>query len=191
MGRGGLSAPLGPDPTSGAEPPMPPSDNKALVRRFVDEAQTRGNLAAIDECLSPEFVDHSAPPGLPAGREGVRALFAALRHAFPDLRAEIHDQVAEADRVVTRKTLRGTHRGEFLGIPATGRAVSFAVIDVLRVRDGQITDHWNVVDRLHLLEQLGALAAPAHAAGVPAGGPSPERASGDAPGPASRPGSVS
>ena len=138
---------------------MSTEDNKGLVRRFVEEAQTRGNLAAIDEYLAPDFVDHSAPPGLPSDREGVRMLFGALRAAFPDLRAEIHDQVAEDDRVVTRKTLRDTHRGDFLGITPTGRPAALAVIDILRVRDGRITEHWNVVDLAGLFAQLGAAPA--------------------------------
>jgi steroid delta-isomerase-like uncharacterized protein len=134
--------------------------NKQVVRDFVDEAQSRGNLAAIDEYLAPNFVDHSAMPGLPADREGVRALFGALRHAFPDLHAEIHEQVAERDRVVTRKTLSGTHRGDFFGVPATQRPVAFDVIDILRVEDGRLAEHWCVLDQFALMSQIGAIPAP-------------------------------
>ena len=74
---------------------------------------------------------------------------------------EIHEQSEDGETVWTRKTFRGTHEGEFLGIPPTGRAVSFDVIDVLRVRDGQLREHWNVVDALSLMQQLGAVPAPA------------------------------
>jgi steroid delta-isomerase-like uncharacterized protein len=130
--------------------------NKEIVRRFVEEAQSRGNLAAIDEYLAPDFVDHSALPGVPPTREGVRALFSALRAAFPDLRAEIHEQFAEGDMVITRKTLRGTHRGEFLAIAPTGRVVGLEVIDILRVVDGKLSEHWNVVDLFGLFQQMGA-----------------------------------
>jgi steroid delta-isomerase-like uncharacterized protein len=133
--------------------------NKALVRRFVDEAQSRGNLAAIDEYLAPGFVDHSALPGFPDTRDGVRALFGALRQAFPDLQAEIHEQIAQGDRVVTRKTLRGTHQGDLFGVPASGRRVAFDVIDILRVDGGRITDHWNVLDQFALMTQIGAIPA--------------------------------
>ena len=91
-------------------------DNKAIVRRFVRVAQSQGQLSAIDEYLSSQFIDHSAPAGLPNDREGVKLQFAMLRSAFPDMQAVIHDQVSGNDKVVTRKSLRGTHLGDFLGI---------------------------------------------------------------------------
>jgi steroid delta-isomerase-like uncharacterized protein len=138
---------------------MSADTNKTLVRRFVEEAQTRHNLAAVDEFMAPNFVDHSVPPGLPPDREGVKMQFAMFFNALPDLQAIIHDQVADDDKVVTRKTLRGTHRGDLLGIPPTGKIVSIEVIDILRVQDGKITDHWNNVDRLGLMQQLGVIPA--------------------------------
>ena len=138
---------------------MSAEQNKALVRRFVEEAQTRHNLAAIDEYLSPNFVDHSVPPGLPPGPEGVKMQFRMFITALPDLQAIIHDQVADEDKVVTRKTLRGTHQGDLMGIPPSGKTVDIEVIDILRVKDGKITDHWNNVDRLGLMQQLGIVPA--------------------------------
>ena len=131
--------------------------NLTLVRRFVEEAQTRHNLAAVDDYLSPDFEDHSAPPGLPADREGVKMQFTMFFTALPDLHALIHDQVADENKVVTRKTLRGTHQGDLMGIAPTGKTVAIEVIDILAVTDGKITDHWNLVDQLGLLKQLGAL----------------------------------
>ena len=136
---------------------MSPEENKAITRRFVDEVQIGGNISAIDEFLADNFVNHSAPPGLPPDREGVKQLFTMFRTAFPDFRAVIHDQVAERDKVVTRKTFYGTHEGAFLGIPATGKEVTIELIDILRLADGKITDHWNVVDQLGLMQQLGAI----------------------------------
>jgi predicted ester cyclase len=88
------------------------------------------------------------------------SLFGALFEAFPDLRAEIHDQVEEADKVVTRKTFHGTHEGEFMGIPARGRSVAWEVIDIVRVIDNKMVEHWNVVDALSPMQQLGAIPAP-------------------------------
>ena len=138
---------------------MSTEKNKATVREFVTEAQSRGNLGAIDVYLPPEFVDHSPVSGLPGNREGVRMLFSALWAAFPDLRATIHDQVAEGDKVVTRKTLSGTHSGPFMGLPPTGNRVSFDIIDILRVEDGKLLEHWCVVDQLALMRGVGALPA--------------------------------
>jgi steroid delta-isomerase-like uncharacterized protein len=138
-------------------------ENKALVRRFVEEAQSRGNIEAVDEFLAEDFVDHSAFPGLSPNREGVKQLFAALHAAFADFRVTIHQQVAEGSKVVTRKTLHGTHRGEFMGVPPTGKQVAFDVIDILYVEGGRITDHWTEVDLLGLMQQLGVVPAPEQA----------------------------
>lgn len=142
---------------------MSVEQNKAIVRRIVDEAQSGHDLGVVDELLAADFVDHSVPPGLPHDREGVKMQFAMFYRAFPDLHVVVHDQVAEGDQVVTRKTFHGTHQGDLMGIPPTGRPVAFDVIDILRVRDGKITDHWNVVDQLGLLHQIGAIAQPEQA----------------------------
>lgn len=135
---------------------MSAENNIALVRHFVEEAQTRHNLIAIDEYLSPDFVDHSVPLGLPPNREGVKMQFSMFFKALPDLHAIIHDQIADGSRVVTRKTLRGTHRDDLMGIPPTGKTVDIEVIDIVAIKDGKITDHWNLTDQLGLLKQLGA-----------------------------------
>lgn len=134
---------------------MSAEKNKAIVRRLVEEAQEAGKMHAIDELISPDFVDHSAWPGIPANREGVRQVFGMFHAALANLQVIIHDQIAEADRVVTRKTLRGTHQGVLLGAPPTGNVMRIEVIDILRLKDGQITDHWNLVDQHGLLQQLG------------------------------------
>jgi steroid delta-isomerase-like uncharacterized protein len=134
---------------------MSAEKNLTLVRRFVEEFQTRHHLAAVDEYLSPDFVNHSAPPGLPPTREGVKMQFTLFFSALPDLHAIIHDQVADEHKVVTRKTLRGTHRGELMGLPPTGKVVDIEVIDILALKDDKITEHWNLVDQLGLMQQLG------------------------------------
>ena len=134
-------------------------ENKAIVRRLVDEAQTQGRLEVVDELFAEDFVDYTPLEGLPGTREGVRMLFAALRAAFPDLRVDISEQIAEEDKVVTRKTFSGTHGGPFLGLPATGSPVHFEVIDILTIRDRKICEHRVVLDKLGLLRQLGAIAA--------------------------------
>jgi steroid delta-isomerase-like uncharacterized protein len=142
---------------------MSSDENKAIVRRLIEEAQGRRQLHVIDELISPEFIDHCAWPGVPGNREGVRQIFGMFHTAFPDLQVSIHDQIAEADRVATRKTLSGTHKGDFFGIPATGRAVQIVVIDILRLKDSWITDHWNLVDQQGLFQQLGLVPTAAEA----------------------------
>jgi predicted ester cyclase len=127
-----------------------------VVRRFVSEYQTAADERAFNELLHPDVIDHSRPPGVAPGAEGVRQQFDGFRAAFSDFRATILDQVAEGDKVVTRKLFRGTHQAPFQGIEPTGREVEIHVIDIVRVRDDQIVEHWNCVDRLGLLAQLGA-----------------------------------
>jgi steroid delta-isomerase-like uncharacterized protein len=128
--------------------------NKAVVLRLVDEAQCKGNLGVVDELLADDFVDHSPFPGVPPTRDGVKMLFGYLRSAFPDLRADVQEQIAEADKVATRKVFSGTHRGEFMGAPPTGKPVSFEVIDILTLRDGRIVEHRVVLDTGALQRQL-------------------------------------
>ena len=134
--------------------------DKAVVRRFVEEYQTGHDVAVAAELLAADFVDHSPFGPLSPDRDGVLALFGMLFAAFPDLRAEIHQQFSDGDTVITRKTFHGTHRGELMGIPPTGTEVAFDVIDIVRVRDGLMVEHWNVVDAMGLMTQLGAIPAP-------------------------------
>jgi predicted ester cyclase len=119
--------------------------NKAVVIRFNQEVIERGLEASYRALLAPDFVNRTAPPGMPAGPEGMAFMFEkVIRPALDHLRVEIHEQVAEGDLVTTRKTIRGTHRGDLLGVPATGKEVAIDVIDIVRVRDGQYVEHWGV-----------------------------------------------
>jgi steroid delta-isomerase-like uncharacterized protein len=135
--------------------------DQAAVRRFVEEYQSTGDESVARELLADDFVDRSPFGPFAPDREGVIALFGMLRGAFPDLHAVIHDQLSDGDKVVTRKTFHGTHRGELMGIPPTGNPVAFDVIDIVRVRDGRLVEHWNVIDALGLMQQVGAVPAPA------------------------------
>jgi steroid delta-isomerase-like uncharacterized protein len=136
---------------------MSAETNLAIVRRLIKEAQEGGNLGVIDELMADDFVDHTPLPGLPPTRDGVRMLFAGLRAAFPDLTVTIDEQIADGEKVATRKTFRGTHQGPFLGVPPTGRSISFEAIDILTVRDDRIREHRVVINQLALMQQLGAL----------------------------------
>jgi len=135
---------------------MQPQD---VVRRFVDEYQTGADERAFAELIHPDVVDHSRPPGIEPGAAGVRQQFDAFRAAFSGFRATILDQLADGDKVVTRKVFTGTHAGPFQGLEPTGAEVEIHVIDIVRVQDGKIVEHWNCVDRLGLLAQLGAVPA--------------------------------
>src|SRR5919199_4255541 len=136
---------------------MSAEGSKGIVRRFVEEVQNGGDVAAVDEFAAPGYVNHSAPPGVLPDREGLKQLTELFRRAFPDGRMTIEEMVAEGDRVATRKTFRGTHRGELMGLPPTGRAVAIGLIDIARLADGQVVESWSAADELGLLRQLGAL----------------------------------
>lgn len=127
---------------------------KKLLHDFLDECLNRGNLDAMDKYIAPEFVDHRFPDR--RGIEGQRQGFAELRRAFPDIRDAVEDVIAEGDRIVLRFTMRGTHRGEFLGVPATGRQVTWSGINIARVANGKFVEIWGCADLLGLLQQLGA-----------------------------------
>jgi len=131
--------------------------NKALIRRLVEEIQNQHNVDAFDEFFAPSFVNYDPLPGLPGTLEGAKQLHRMLFAAFPDLKMTIHDQAAEGDKVWTRKTGSGTHRGELLGVPATGKQVSWNIIDIMSIRNGKVTEHWVVADVRSLMRQLGAV----------------------------------
>jgi steroid delta-isomerase-like uncharacterized protein len=137
---------------------MSVESNKAIMRRYFDEAWNQGKLDVLDELVAPTYVNHSpGMPGLPPGPQGLKPVFTLFLSAFPDLRYTIEDQVAEGDRVVTRYTMRGTHRGDFAGIAPTGRAVTVTGIQIERLENGQIMEHWRASDDLGLMQQLGRI----------------------------------
>ncbi len=136
-----------------------PGGNSLVVRRFVEEFQSKHDVAVAQELIAEDFVDGSPFPGLSPDKTGTLTLHAMLFAAFPDLRAEIHEQVEEGDKVATRKKFLGTHNGEFMGIAPTGSPVAFNVIDIITVRDGKIVEHRNVFDALTLMQQIGAIPA--------------------------------
>ena len=139
---------------------MSSEDNKALVRRFFDEVVNGGNIDLIDELLTDDFVEHEKFPGLEPNRDGVKEFFRRFRSAFPDGSFTPEEMIAEGDTVAVRVTIRGTHQGEFVGLPATGKSVEVAAIDFIHCRDGRMTAHWGVGDMLSMMQQLGAVPTP-------------------------------
>ncbi len=135
--------------------------NKALVYQFVD-AFNRGDLAAIDQFIADDYVDHSRPG--PGGPAGVRQFYTMMHAAFPDISVTIEDAIAEGDKVAVRFTVRGTHQGELMGIPASGRSVTLTGIDINRFANGRLVERWANQDDLGFMQQLGVLPAPETAA---------------------------
>lgn len=133
---------------------------KAIVRRNTEEVQGIGNFDVFEELFADNFIDHTPQPGTTPDKAGVRKLYTYLRVAFPDFHAEIHWQLADDDRVTTYKTYYGTHKGPFLGIAPTHRKIHFEAVDVMRVQNGKITDHWGVGNLLSLMQQIGGWIPP-------------------------------
>jgi predicted ester cyclase len=132
-------------------------DNKQVVAEFVLRCQDQHDLAFADDVFHPQFLNHYRPDGrdLPSGERpaaGFQTFYGFLLQAFPDATMEINEQLAERDLVATRKTLRGTHLGELWDLPPTGNRVEFEFIDIFRVADGKLIEHWTSMD-------LGALRA--------------------------------
>jgi steroid delta-isomerase-like uncharacterized protein len=132
--------------------------NKAVARRYLDEVFNQANLDVIQEVIAPDYLEHSGSPHLPSrGHESVRASVSVFRTAFPDLRIEIQDLLADGDRVVCRNVGTGTFLGEFFGIPPTGRAGAMTGIHIYRLENGRIAEHWANSDDFGLLQQLGVI----------------------------------
>ena len=138
---------------------MTTEQNKALVRQFEHFINTQDLDSAL-ALLSPDFVDHTPAVGLPSGIEGVRAFFTMQLTAFPDSQTQSLDMIAEGDKVVHRMSGTGTHQGSFLGIPPTGKRVTWSFIDIWRVANGKIVEHWVEADMMSMMQQLGVLPPP-------------------------------
>ena len=128
--------------------------NKATIERLLEGVQQGGDFVLFEQLFAQDYVDHTPFGGFAPDRDGTRQIYQTFRAAFPDWRAEVHFQIAEGDLVSTYKTYHGTHRGPFMGIAPTGRITRFDVMDIMRVRNGRITDHWTVADGAGLVAQL-------------------------------------
>ena len=136
---------------------MTTEQNKTLVRRINKEFIEGRNMDTFHEIFAEDFVNYTVPPGSPKNRDGVIYFFNhLLKPAFPDLKVEIHDMVAEADKVTTRKSFHATHMGEFFGVQASNKKVVMDVIDIIQIRDGKYIGHWGILDLHSLMAQLTA-----------------------------------
>jgi predicted ester cyclase len=135
--------------------------NKVLIRRLWDEVWNQGHLATLDEIISPTIVDHSPMiPNLSSGSEGYKQFIVATRTAFPDFWLTIEDLITEGDRVAVRSRFGGTHQGELLGIPPTGKQITGTGIYIFRIAGEKVVERWGNQDDLGMMQQLGVLPSP-------------------------------
>jgi steroid delta-isomerase-like uncharacterized protein len=132
--------------------------NKTALRRAV-ASFSAVTVETYLQLYHPQATLHFLPPGLPTGRDGARLFYQGFLAAFPDAQIVLEDFVSEGDKVAARYTVEGTHRGEFMGVPASGKRVSITAITILRFVDGQCVERWNEANFLGLLQQLGAVPA--------------------------------
>ena len=137
--------------------------NKDIARRFVDEVFVQGRAETVDEIVSPEFQSHSWP-STGDGREDVKQAIERVSQGLEDIGFDVEDMIAEDDRVAIRVTATARQVGEFMGMPPSGKSYEIGEIHIFRITDGQITEHWDQIDTLGLMQQLGALPAPKEAA---------------------------
>lgn len=132
-------------------------ENRVLARRFYDEVINKGNLDAVDELCAPNFVIHTppSPPGMAGGAEGVKQMVTMYRGAFPDLQATPEEMVVEGDTVVVRMSMRGTHLGDLMGIPPTGKQFNTKGMDLIHISGGKATEVWHFEEELAFWQQLG------------------------------------
>jgi steroid delta-isomerase-like uncharacterized protein len=132
-------------------------DNEAALRHFFEQISA-GDIDAAAERLADDFVEHEAMPGLEPNKEGTRQLFRMMIAGFPDLRFDAEDILTSGDKVVARSRVTGTNKGEFMGMPATGKSINVQAIDIVRFgNDGLAAEHWGVMDMMSIMQQLGAI----------------------------------
>ena len=136
-------------------------ENRALHRRFVEEILNKKDLSVVDELVDEDFTEHSLPPPrIPPGTERPKRIIAYYFRAFPDLHATIDLLIAECDLVAGYHTVTGTHTGDFRGIPATGKSMRVEEAHISRFANGKVVEHWVQMDRMSMMQQLGALPSP-------------------------------
>jgi predicted ester cyclase len=132
-------------------------DNKALVQRFYEEIVNQKNLTALDQFVAPNAVNHTVPSGFPQGPSQFLGLHF---NAFPDLKVTVEDLLADGDKVVARVSILGTHQGALMAVSPTGKPFTGMAINIFRIVNGKIVEHWGLADRLGALQQLGVVTVP-------------------------------
>ena len=139
---------------------MTPEENKMVIINFMEEVFNKRNTDAIDDFVGARFTDHSLPPGFGTGRDAMKQMLGMYINAFPDLQVEPLTLMTEGNLIALRVRARGTHQGEFMGIPPTGKKVDFQEMHMARLRDGKIVEHWGIEDSMTMFTQLGLITPP-------------------------------
>ena len=132
-------------------------DNKALVQRFYEEIINQKNLAALNQFVAPNAVNHTVPSGLP---QAPNQFISMHLNAFPDAQVTVEDLLADGDKVVARVTYHATQHGAFRSISPTGKPITVLGINIFRIENGKMVEHWGLTDRISALRQLGVVPSP-------------------------------
>jgi steroid delta-isomerase-like uncharacterized protein len=138
------------------------AEGAGLIQEFYDEMMTNGNLDKIDDLVTDDVVDHEeGMPGQPEGKDGVRFFVSTMREAFSDIKATVGQSLEDGNLAAAQVPITGKHTGEFMGVPATDKSFEIECIDIIRIEDGKCAEHWGVTDMMALMQQIGAVPAPA------------------------------
>src|SRR5205807_2460476 len=138
---------------------MSREENIAQVHRYFD-AINNDDMELLAQVVAADFLDHAPVSGLPPGLEGVKAAHLMLREAFPDVHFTVEDVIGNEDRIVVRATGRGTNKGSFFGMPATGKEISWPGFRLIRFEGGRMVEGWSIFDQLGILQQMGVIPMP-------------------------------
>ena len=133
---------------------------QSIVRRVLDEAFNRGNLAIVDELVAPNSISHHLSWGMPTNRMGLKQLIAIFRTAFPDLLCTIEDEIIQGNKIAAHWTMRGTHQGQFLGNSPTSKSIVVQGMIYARIENDQVIENWTMIDQMGMLQQLGLVPPP-------------------------------
>jgi len=131
------------------------NDHEKKCQRFYDEVINQGNLATVDELVADNFVEHDPFPGYPADKNGLKQWVKMMRTAFPDLNGKVDFMMTDGDRVAIYATMSGTQKGDFMGMPASGKKFSVHCVDIVSIKADKAVEHWGVFDGMAMMQQLG------------------------------------
>ena len=134
------------------------NQNRQIIETYFSEGWNKGNTDVLDQLLADNYINHTpSTPNPPGGAKGLKPIVLAIRKGFPDLHYEIKELIVTKDRAVARVLMTGTHTGELFGMPPTGKKIAVNQINIEKIVDGKIVEHWRVTDELSMMKQLGAL----------------------------------